>query len=253
MAENRVLREQLGPKRIRFTDKQRRLLAEKGYSRIVGAMANLGHKLGRNTVKRILREAGVPPAPERRKGMPWKLFLSVHWDAIAAADFFSVEVLTLKGITRYVVFVVMELKTRRVEVAGIAHQPHGAWMMQVGRNLLDWEEGFLDGKQHLIVDRDPLFADDFERLLGDSDVELVRLPPRSPNLNCYIERFVRSNREECLGQMVVLGERHLRTVIQQYMEHFHEERNHQGLDNPKKLSRMVLDARLASWLREKVA
>lgn len=125
--------------------------------------------------------------------------------------------------------------------------------MQVGRNLLDWEEGFLDGKQHLIVDRDPLFADDFERLLGDSDVELVRLPPRSPNLNCYIERFVRSNREECLGQMVVLGERHLRTVIQQYMEHFHEERNHQGLDNPKKLSRMVLDARLASWLREKVA
>ena len=295
MVENRVLREQLGPKRIGFTDKQRGVLAEKGqavgrkqlkqiasiaspdtilrwfrelvakkydgskwrrpgpvgnpseikdlvvqmarenrtwvYTRLVGAMANLGYKVGRNTVKHILQEAGVPPAPERRQGMPWKLFLSVHWDAIAAADFFSVEVMTLKGLTRYMVLVVMELKTRRVEVAGIAHDPYGAWMMQMGRNLLDREEGFLIDKRDLLVDRDPLLTADFQRLLGDSDVELVRLPPRGPNLNCYIERFVRSIREECLDQMVVLGERHLRTVIRQYMEHFHEERNHQGLNN----------------------
>ena len=96
-------------------------------------MANLGHKVGRNTVKRILQDAGVPPAPERQKGMPWKLFLSVHWDASAAADFLCVEVMTLKGITRYRVLVVMDLKTRCVEVAGIAHDPvaHG-WCRWVG-------------------------------------------------------------------------------------------------------------------------
>jgi transposase len=129
-----------------------------GYTRIVGAMKNLGHVIGRNTVKRILAEGGIAPAPERRKGMSWKTFLRVHWDAIAAADFFTVEVLTLHGLTRYFVFFVMELKTRRVHIAGIVHQPHGGWMMQVGRNLLDAVGGFLLGKKYLLLDRDPVYT-----------------------------------------------------------------------------------------------
>jgi transposase InsO family protein len=202
-----------------------------GYTRLVGAMKNLGHELGRNTVKRILAQAGIAPAPERRKGMSWKTFLRAHWDASASADFFAVEALTLHGLTRYFVFFVMELKTRRVHIAGTVHQPHGRWMMQIGRNLLDAAEGFLLDKRYLILDRDPVYTAQFRRLLRDSGVTPLRLPAKSPNLNAHAERFVRSIREDCLNHVVLLGEGHLRTVVREYVAHYHAERNHQGIGN----------------------
>ena len=218
-AENHVLKQQLGGRRPRFTDAQRRLLGERakvlgraglaavasiatpdtilrwyrdlvaakydgtkarragrpatraelrdlvlrmarenprwGYTRIVGAMKNLAHKLGRNTVKRILVAHGIAPAPLRGKQMSWRTFLRAHWGAIAAADFFTVETLTLSGLTRYFVFFVIDLKTRRVHIGGIVHQPHGAWMLQIARNMLDHADGFLLDKTDLILDRDP--------------------------------------------------------------------------------------------------
>jgi transposase InsO family protein len=202
-----------------------------GYTRIVGAMKNLGHELGRNTVKRILAQAGIASAPERRKGMSWKTFLRARGDAIASADFFAVEVLTLHGLARYFVFFVMELKTRRVHIAGIVDQPHGAWMMQVGRNLVDAVRGFLLDKRYLILDRDPVYTAQFRRLLRDSGVTPLRLPTKSPNLNAHAERFVRSIREDCLNHLVLLGEGHLRTVVREYVAHYHAERNHQGIGN----------------------
>ena len=125
----------------------------------------------------------------------------------------------------------MELKTRRVHIAGIVHQPHGGWMMQVGRNLLDAVDGFLLGKKYLILDRDPVYTAPFRRLLRDSGVKPVRLPAKSPNMNAHAERFVRSIREECLDHVVPLGEQHLRTVVREYVAHYHAERNHQGLGN----------------------
>ncbi len=185
--ENRVLREQLGARRLRFTDDQRRRLAAKakamcrenlreianlvtpdtllrwyreliaakydgsqrrspgrprvmetirelvltmakensswGYTRICGALANMGHEVGRNSVKRILAERGIEPAPARDKRTPWSTFLKAHWGAIAATDFFTVEVLTARGLIRYFVLFVIDLETRRIEIAGIVHQP----------------------------------------------------------------------------------------------------------------------------------
>jgi transposase InsO family protein len=202
-----------------------------GYTRIVGAMKNLGHELGRNTVKRMLTEAGIAPAPELGKEMSWRTFLRAHWEALASADFFAVEVLTLHGLTRYFVFFVMELKTRRIHIAGIAHQPHSGWMIQVGRNLLDAVDGFLLHKRYLILDRDPVYTPQFRRLLRDGGVSALRLPAKSPNLNAHAERFVRSIRNECLDHVVPLGERHLRSVVREYVAHYHGERNHQGLGN----------------------
>jgi transposase InsO family protein len=163
--------------------------------------------------------------------MPWKTFLRTHWGAIAAADFFSVEVLTRAGLVRYLVFFVIDLKTRRVHVAGMSNDPDGVWMARVARNLTDAANGFLRGARHLIVDRDPLYTAQFKMLLRAADVELVRLPARSPNLNAYAERFVGSIRQECLRHIVRLGDRHLREVVREYVEHYHRERNHQGLDN----------------------
>jgi len=161
--------------------------------------------------------------------MPWSKFLKAHWEAIAAADFFTVEVWTAGGLVRYLVFFVLDLTTRRVEVAGIAPAPTGFWMSQVARNLVDEFDGFLKGERYLIHDRDPLYTRDFRARLSSAGVESVRLPARSPNLNAYAERFVLSIKSECLDRMVVLGEGHLRTTVAECVEHYPRERSHQGL------------------------
>ncbi len=291
--ENRALRDQLGGKRLRFTDQQRSRLAVKakavgrkglfeldtlvtpdtllrwhrqliarkydgskrrrpgrpktaveieklivrmarenprwGYTRIRGALYNLGHEIGRNTIKRILLDNGFDPM--RKRGMSWKTFLKAHWGAIAATDFFSVEVITQSGLVRYFVLFVIDLKTRRIEIAGIIQQPEKEWMKQIARNLIDCEDGFLNGSRYLIHDRDPLFTKSFRETLGSSGVETVKLPARSPNLNAHAERFVRSVKSECLAQIISIGERHLRHAVSEYMEHYHVERNHQGIGN----------------------
>src|SRR4029450_5350056 len=216
--ENRVLREQLGTRRLRFTDDQRRRLAAKaklvgrrvlndiadlvtpdtllgwhrkliaekydgsakrgpgrprttneienlvirmaqdnrdwGYRRILGAISNLGHNLARGTIANILKKQGIQPAPERLRKTTWKEFLTRHWELIVAADFFTVEVWTARGLQRYIVLFFIELSTRRVEIAGIARVANGLWMSQIARNISDTVDGLLTGKRYLIHDRD---------------------------------------------------------------------------------------------------
>ena len=163
--------------------------------------------------------------------MSWRSFLKAHWGAIAGMDFFTVEVVTLTGLVRYFVLVVIDLKTRSVEIAGIVHQPDGRWINQVARNLTDVCDGFLHDGYYVLHDRDPLFTAQFRDTLAAGGATAVRLPAKSPNLNAHAERFVRSIKEECINRVVPLGERHLRTVVRQFMIHYHEERNHQSLDN----------------------
>ena len=150
---------------------------------------------------------------------------------LAAADSFTVEVLTFGGLVRYAVFFVMKLKTRSVEIAGITCQPNEMWMMQLARNLLDAGDGFLRGVQYFILDRDPLYAATFRRLLRDNGVKPLLLPARSPNLNAFAERFVLSVKSDCLDRIVPLGEAHLGAAIRAFVIHYHEERPHQGLGN----------------------
>ena len=198
--ENRVLRSQLGNKRLRFTDAERRRLAVKanvlcrrilreigslvtpdtllrwhrqlvakkydgsqsrrgvgrprtavevaelvvqmakenpswGYTRIRGALANLGHDVGRSTIARILEDQGIEPSP--RRGISWKTFLKAHWEVIAAADMFTVEVWLGRSLVRYHVLFAIDLATRRVEILGIVPEPYGSWMEQVARNATD--------------------------------------------------------------------------------------------------------------------
>jgi len=293
--ENRVLREQLGTSRLRFTDDQRvrlaakanhlrrrvlqeigtlvspdtllawhrRLIARKydgqnrrgpgrppvtaeirqlvvrmatenrdwGYTRIQGALVNLGHDVGRGTIATILKQHGIEPAPERQKRTTWQEFLKAHWDVLAAADFFTVEVWTAMGLTRYIVFFVIELATRRVHIAGIASEPDSAWVVQCGRQLTDPVDGFPAGKRFLLHDRGPLFTEVFRETLAATSVETVRLPPKSPNLNAFAERFVRSIKESCLNRLILVGEAWLRRAVREFVAHYHQERNHQGLGN----------------------
>src|SRR5262249_32414717 len=163
-----------------------------GYTRIQGALANLGHEVGRGTIANVLWRHGLEPAPERQKRMTWLEFLKAHWEVLAAADFFTVEVWTARGLTRYAVLFVIELATRRVQIAGIAAEPDSAWVIRCGRQLTDAVDGCLVGKRYLLHDGDPLFSEAFRETLAATGVETVRLPPRAPNLNAFAERFVRT-------------------------------------------------------------
>src|SRR5678815_2681698 len=119
--------------------------------------SNLGHELARSTIAQILQRHGIEPAPERKRKTTWKEFLTRHWDMIVAADFFTVEVWTRRGLERFLVLFFIDLSTRKVEIAGIAQAANGLWMSQIARNLTDVEQGILTGKRYLIHDRDPLF------------------------------------------------------------------------------------------------
>ena len=202
-----------------------------GYDRIKGALTNLGHEVSPNTVANVLKQHGVEPAPDRRRQTTWKEFLRVHWEQLAATDFFTVEVWTKNGLLTFYVLFVIELATRRVHLAGITTSPDAAWMKQIARELTNFEDGFLRDKKYLLMDRDGKFCEAFRSILEQSGVKSVRIPPHSPNLNAVAERFVRSVKSECVDRMIIFGENMLRRVLQSYLDHYHRERNHQGLDN----------------------
>src|SRR5579859_1804047 len=293
--ENRVLKEHLGGRRIRFTDTERRRLARRahalgrrvlnelrtlvtpdtllrwyreivackwdyshrrgpgrprvmqtivnlvlrmalenrswGYTRIQGAMANLGHEVGRGTIANILREYGIDPAPERDKRIPWSTFLRAHWECLVATDFLTVEVCTIKGLVTHYVLFFIDIASRAVTVAGITPHPDSRWMTQIARNATDLNDGFLRGKRYLILDRDTKYSEAFRSVLVREGIQVIRLPPRSPNLNAFAERFVRSIKEECLSRMLFFGPASLQHAVRQFMAHYHSERNHQGLEN----------------------
>ena len=104
-------------------------------------------------------------------------------------------------------------------------------MVQIGRNLVDVESGALASKRYLIIDRDTKYTGAFRSLVINAGTKVIRLPPRSPNLNAFAERFVRSIKTECLGKLIFLGQASLRRAVVEYTAHYHKERNHQGLDN----------------------
>jgi putative transposase len=186
-----------------------------GYTRIQGALANLGHQVGRGTIASILREHGVDPAPERGKRTPWSTFLKAHWESIAATDFFTVEVVTLRGLVTHYVLFFIDLASRTVRMAGITTHPHEGWMMQMARNLTDAEEPFLRQARFLIMDRDTKYSATFRAAHTRERIEAIR----------------RSVKAEFTGRMVFFSRSSLERALTHYVAHHHEERNHQGLQN----------------------
>ena len=289
--ENRLLRRQLGGKRLRLTDDERRRLAVRayrlgrqqlrelativtpdtllrwhrqliakkwtyaarpgcrgvlaeirrlvvrmatenptwGYTRIQGALQNVGHRVGRSTIARILKAHGLPPTPERPTS--WQTFLRAHWGAIAGADFFTTEVWTWRGLVTYYTAFVIDLASRRVQIVGSTPHPDDLFMRQITRMLTAADRGLLRGQAVLSCDRDRKWSEDVRRVLGDAGIRVVLTPVHAPNANAFAERFVRSIKEECLDRMIPLGERHFRRAAAEFVAHYHRERNHQGLRN----------------------
>ncbi len=202
-----------------------------GYDRIVGALANLGVTVSDQTVGNVLKRHGIAPAPERKTTTTWTEFIRTHMDVLVATDFFTTEVWTLGGLVTYYVLFFIHLSSRQVHVAGVTPHPNQAWMMQIARNVTMEEWGFLSRGQYLIHDRDGKYCPAFQQLIDAAGVTRVPLPPRSPNLNAFTERWVRSVKAECLARMILFGEASLCHALTQYVEHFHHERNHQGKGN----------------------
>lgn len=178
-----------------------------------------------------MKQNGIEPAPQRKRQTSWKAFIQAHWETLAAVDFTTIEVWTKGGLVTYYLLFVMELATRRVHFAGLTPSPNGPWITQIARNLTDCQDGFLNGRRYLLFDRDAKFTASLAQILKQDDIRCLRLPPQSPNLNAHLERFMRSIKEECLKRMIFFGESSLRRAVTNYLEHYHAERNHQGLGN----------------------
>lgn len=292
LEENRVLKEQLGKKRLRLTDDQRRRLAAKGhslgrrllakiativtpdtilrwhhklismkwtytsrrvgrpgimkeiralivrmatdnsgwgYTRIVGELKKLDHTVARTTIANTLKAHGIPPSTERPS--TWSSFLKTHADVICTTDFFTTEVWTARGlITHYVLFVIHHA-TRVAHIAGITTNPDSAFMAQAARNLTDSFVGFLRNRRYLILNNDSLFTDRFKQTLEDAGVKIVRTGYRSPNMNAFAERWVRSIKTECLRKIIPFGYQSLERSVSSYVAHYNSHRPHQALGN----------------------
>jgi len=171
-------------------------------------------------------------------------------------DFFTTEVWTPRGLVTYYVLFVIDLKSRRVQIAGITPSPGEAFMAQVARNLIDCTDGLLRGHRFVICDRDSKFTEQFKRILKDAGTEVVLCPPQAPNCNAHAERFVLSIKSECLGRMIFFGEGSFRRAYTSFLEHYHTSRAHQGLINeridgsaPTLVGEVVCNERLGGLLR----
>jgi putative transposase len=202
-----------------------------GYDRIAGALAHLGYSMSDQTVGDILKRHGLPPAPERKKTTTWNEFIRAHMDVLVATDFFTAEVWTLGGLVTYYVLFFLRLSTREVHVAGVTPHPNAAWMVQVARQVTMEEWGCLSPGQYLLHDRDEKYCPAFQQIIDDAGVQRVPLPPRSPNLNAYAERWVRSVQEEALSHLILFSERSLRHALSAFEAHYHTAHPHQGKGN----------------------
>ncbi len=156
-----------------------------GYTRIQGALKNVGHQVGRSTIARILKAAGIPPS--RQRPMTWRTFVQAHWSALVAADFFTTEVCTARGLITYDTAFVIDLHTRRVRVLGSTPYPDSAFVVQAMRDLASESDDLLREGCILICDRDPKWTHAMEDLLRTVGIRVLRTPAAAANCNAHAE------------------------------------------------------------------
>jgi putative transposase len=229
-----------------------------GYRRIHGELVGLGYKLAPSTVWQILKNAGIDPAPHRNS-QSWQRFLTAQASSIIACDLFHVDTILLKRL--YVLFFI-EHGRRRVHLGGVTAHPTGQWVTQAARNLLMDLDARASEVKFLIRDRGANFTASFDAVFTTAGMRIIKTPAQAPLANAIAERWISSCRREATDKILVLGERHLRTVLTEYIDHYDRHRPHRTLQQrppdapnnspspPSDPIKIVRSARLSGLINE---
>jgi putative transposase len=202
-----------------------------GYTRIMGELKKLGLKPpSRNTVKNILKGAGLEPGPKRGDGT-WDEFLTRHAKTLWQCDFLSKPVWTLKGVKDLYVLIFLHVGSRRVWITPATDHPTAAWVQGQMRDFVEHAKGSKLPATMLFHDRDSKFTSEVDEELAQANIEVKRTAFRAPNTNAFVERFIQTIQQECLDHFMVFGEAHLNLLVREFLEHYHMERPHQGKEN----------------------
>jgi len=196
-----------------------------GYRRIVGELKGLGVSVSAISVRKVLLEEGLQPAPARTRSS-WRAFLRAQAASMLACDFLTVDTVFMQRI--YVLFFI-SLSTRRIEYIACSSNPDGSWTAQQARNLI-MQLGDEQPFRFLIHDRDSKFGHAFGEVFHTEGIKVIRTPVRAPNANAVAERWVRTVRADCLDRILIVGRRHLEHVLRTYRRHYNEHRPHRSLD-----------------------
>lgn len=202
-----------------------------GYTRILGELKKVRiYSISRNTVKNILRENGLDPAPKRSEDT-WDAFIKRHFKTLWACDFFTKTIWTILGPKTFYALFFINIRTRKVHIAGITEHPTNEWVDNKAKSVSFLFQTDRNSKTLLVRDGDCKYSKAFDEIINGYGAQVKRIPYRSPNLNPYAEGWVGTIKRECLDYFFVFGERHFRYLVKEYVRYYNTVRPHSSLDN----------------------
>ena len=203
-----------------------------GYRRIFGEMKKLGIRIGVTTIREILKVEGHFPEPGKavkEPPIPWTTFVHANLDSMVSVDFFTKRILTLRGLRDAHVLVLIHLGSRKVYSSAATYHPNAEWIMQQARNASMWMEDEGINPKFLVRDRDRKYPDEFDTFWRDAEVRAIRIPPRAPMANSYVEAYIGSFKREILNHFVCFSRSQLYYINRVWLRHYHEQRPHRGV------------------------